>query len=203
MKRGVGTSGICGIATMPSYAIVHKQPAPPVPPPTTDPKPPLPCNCTRSCSQMCGKLGWACCSGAGGDCSCSPASSCPKCALSPPELAYAACGLDCKECLSTEGVPGSWCGDGAAACSSTVRCPPSQLPNVTATPYCALCMRGSKPYAPSQCGLVCNATGTTTSFNQDGCPIGATCKPLSLDKDSCENKPKLPCGDKCGLCTYG
>lgn len=75
--------------------------------------------------------------------------------------------------------------------------------NVTATPYCALCMTGSKPYAPSQCALVCKATGTKTAFNNDGCPIGATCKPLTLDSDPCENKPALPCGADCGICTYG
>ena len=36
-----------------------------------------------------------------------------------------------------------------------------------------------------------------------GCPIGATCKPLTLDSDPCENKPALPCGADCGICTYG
>lgn len=117
---------------------------------------------------------------------------------------YAACGPGCGSCLSTEGVPGNYCGSGAGACSSSVKCPPTTLPNVTAVPHCTLCMTGSKPYVPSQCALICTSTTTKTPFNQDGCPIGATCKPLSLDKDPCENKPAgLPCGDKCGICTYG
>lgn len=79
MKRGVD---ICGISQDASYPIVAKGPAVPVPAPTPGPRPPipkLPCNCTVSCSKMCGQFGMWCCSGAGGNCKCSSPSSCPSC----------------------------------------------------------------------------------------------------------------------------
>ena len=52
--------------------------------------------------------------------------------------------------------------------------------------------------------MICNVTGSGTAFKRDGCPVGASCKPLTLDKDPCENKPALPAGPGgLGICTYG
>ena len=89
----------------------------------------------------------------------------------------------------------------------------------------------SQTESPNSCILVCNATttilsdrkmrarspgttsvsnvGRTVQYAQAECPVGGTCKPLSLDKDACDNDSKWPAGahpcqatKTCGVCTF-
>lgn len=75
-----------------------------------------------------------------------------------------------------------------------------------ARPYCDACLAPGKPNA---CILVCNATAGVTDFERAECPVGATCKPLSLDDDPCDSGARWPAGahpcqatGTCGLCTF-
>lgn len=100
-------NGTCGLYTSAAYAIKHQGAAPPLPPPTPPGTiPPLPCNCTHSCRQMCGQMGYTCCGGPSG-CPCSPGGACPTCALTPKNEAYESC----KHTGPTPDCPVSPCGN--------------------------------------------------------------------------------------------
>mmetsp|Transcript_14340 Transcript_14340/g.24990 ORF Transcript_14340/g.24990 Transcript_14340/m.24990 type:complete len:87 (-) Transcript_14340:148-408(-) len=75
MARNVNPpSGICGIATEPSYATREKADPPPIPAPTPGPEPEdLPCGCDENCASMCQAFGMAACNCDNGDCTCMPA----------------------------------------------------------------------------------------------------------------------------------
>ena len=230
MKRDVNKTGICGIASLPSYPTVAKGkplPVPPLTPPSS--RPALPCNCTETCTHTCSQFGMTCC-GNGIDCDCSSLSSCPKCGP-PPSPPYAACGAGCKECVTTVGVPGNICSSKTPCSGKGAKpCPVAPVTKrSTAVGYCFYCMT-SKPAwmttsgsycssgagagagagsggagKPSICALICEASATKAPWGQDGCPVGATCKSLTLDKDPCETGHiTAPCNAKknCGICTY-
>eukprot|EP00041_Stephanoeca_diplocostata_P016110 m.313737 g.313737 ORF g.313737 m.313737 type:complete len:543 (-) comp20259_c1_seq1:527-2155(-) len=228
MKRHVNKTGLCGIAESASYPVKTASKPVPVPPKTPGSKPPLPCNCTRQCKATCSAFGMACC-GDGINCDCSPLSSCPQCGPKPPPN-YSACAQGCAQCVSTAGVPGNICVPPCAKAFGS--CPSVTLPGVTAVPHCLYCMTSALAHTgvwgspvvlqsnatlasqehtknvPTVCGLICTATTTTAPFSADGCPKGATCKPLSMDHDTCENNAtslkEMPCAktNTCGLCTY-
>ena len=57
---------------------------------------------------------------------------------------------------------------------------------------------------------MCNATAGADGYEQAECAQGATCKPLNLDDDACDDGSQWPAGahpcqalGTCGLCTYG
>lgn len=219
MKRGVN---ICGIAQDASYPNVAKAAPVPVPPPTPGPRPSLPCNCTSSCQQMCGQFGMWCCDGTGGNCDCSSPGSCPQCNPHPPDGPYARCkdASSCQagaECVNINGIDGNIC---MPACTGYGRgtCPdPSDKEQATARPYCDACITASgKDEKPNACILVCNATSNAQTglngqpvYDKAECQTGSTCKPLTLDKDPCDNGSKWPAGahpcqatKTCGVCTF-
>ena len=136
-------------------------------------------------------------------------------------------------CVNINGISGQICMPACKGYGST--CPaPSAKEATTARPYCDACVSSSKASqseSPNSCILVCNATttipsdrevrarspGTTSASNADRhvqyaqaeCPVGGTCKPLSLDKDACDNDSKWPAGahpcqvtKTCGVCTF-
>ena len=104
-------------------------------------------------------------------------------------------------------------GYGGAQCPA----PSDKEQAALARPYCDACITGGGASSfvgtveePNACILVCNATaaadGTPTRAE---CPLGATCKPLTLDKDPCDNGVEWPAGAHpcqsgggCGVCTY-
>ena len=102
MQRDAGPTkaGICGIATDAMYPTSPKGEPMPVPPKTAGDKPLLPCNCSRSCTSMCGQIGLSCCGGgpSGTGCSCSQPASCPQCALHPGGKAYQPCSGSTPSC---------------------------------------------------------------------------------------------------------
>eukprot|EP00948_MAST-09A_sp_MAST-9A-sp1_P000174 g174.t1 len=79
IARGESKSGICGILEDGVYPIVSSSEPLPIPPATPGGEPSLPCQCTMNCQRMCVQFGMVCCSGAGGNCNCSPQSACPNC----------------------------------------------------------------------------------------------------------------------------
>jgi KDEL-tailed cysteine endopeptidase len=227
MKRGVGKDGLCGISLMASYPTVNASTPTPVPPPTPGSRPSLPCNCTASCAGMCQAFGMTCCDGTGGNCACMPASSCPQCSVHPPDGPYARCAdnSNCaagSECVTVTGVPGQVCMPSCAGYGSS--CPaPTAKEATSARPYCDACITGRgrravsraaprlpAAEAPNACILVCNATKAgQANFERAECPIGATCKPLSLDSDPCDDGERWPAGahpcqegGTCGICTF-
>ena len=136
-----------------------------------------------------------CCDGTGGNCDCSTPGSCPKCNPHPPDGPYSGCSgnSDCESnmCVNINGISGSICMPSCKGYGST--CPaPSAKEATTATPYCDACVNGASPTTetPNSCILVCNATATQEPFAQAECSPGATCKPLKLDKDACDNGSK-------------
>jgi len=217
MKRNIkNKTGLCGIAMDASYPIVNTSSALPVPAPTPGPKPGLPCNCTSSCAATCAAFGMRCCSGAGGNCDCSTPDSCPQCNPHPPAGLYVRCGdnTDCKTgaaCVTVNGVPGSICMPSCKSPGYGDSCPAPDT-ETTGRPFCDACVNGggdTTPEAPNYCILVCNATTGAAPFAQAECPVGATCKPLALDSDSCDNGSKWPSGSHpcqvtktCGFCNF-
>jgi hypothetical protein len=220
MKRNTNGSGICGIAMDASYAVVAEGKAVPVPAPTPGPKPGLPCGCTAACQATCGNFGMWCCDGTGGGCSCMPAASCPQCNPNPPTGHYgrckdnSACMAD-HACININGITGQICMPmGCTGYGS--KCPdPLAGDHTTAKPYCDACVTSnSNAETPNACILACNATATSsmdgeTVYTQAECATGATCQPLSLDKDPCDNGSKWPAGampcqktKTCGLCLF-
>ena len=223
MQRGVGGDGVCGITLMASYPAAPAGDPLPVPPPTPGEKPGLPCGCTGDCSAMCAAFGMRCCDGAGGDCVCEEPDACPECDPNPPDGPYGDCasGGSCEPdelCVQVGGVPGAICmpgcdGYGAAECPA----PGAAEAAEAARPYCDACVTSAAlafgaardAEAPNACILVCNATAAD-GFEQAECPQGATCKPLALDDDACDDGSRWPAGahpcqalGTCGVCTYG
>ena len=84
MQRNVPPLGQCGIASLASFPNVLKAQPLPVPAPTTEKRPALPCSCWTGCTQTCKQMGMVCCDGTGGNCNCSPLSTCPHCGQPPP-----------------------------------------------------------------------------------------------------------------------
>ena len=226
MKRNTNASGICGIAMDASYPNVAKGKAVPVPAPTPGPKPGLPCGCNANCQHTCGAFGMWCCDGTGGGCSCQPAASCPQCNPNPPKGHYARCKdnsacMPNHSCVNINGIDGQICMPSCKGYGST--CPaPTSAESTTAHPYCdaRITGQGGGPAAPNACSLACNATARSSDvdpvtgeqkavYAQAECPSGATCQPLSLDKDPCDNGSKWPAGAQpcqktknCGICLF-
>jgi C1A family cysteine protease len=73
MKRGVNTTGICGIALQASYPKKAKGDPVPIPAPTPGPQPgpkPNPCGCDAKQVSTCGAFGMFCCCGKDGNTNC-------------------------------------------------------------------------------------------------------------------------------------
>ena len=221
MQRNVPPLGQCGIASLASFPNVLKAQPLPVPAPTTEKRPALPCSCWTGCTQTCKQMGMVCCDGTGGNCNCSPLSTCPHCGQPPPPD-YGRCTPGCHPdgqnagCVSTIGLPGDIC---APVCRPGNKCPPvPKAPGVTAVPLCDYCFgANSSTDHPTACALICDASTTAPPFQNDGCPGDATCKPLCYQSPGCVASDPceaahidLPCAKKgkpedggtCGFCTY-
>ena len=86
------------------------------------------------------------------------------------------CSSD-EEKVQITGVTGSFC---SPHCSASSPCPTDVPRGTTAQPQCVLETPGSSQ--PTQCALLCNPSADA----RDGCPNGATCKPIQT----------------VGICTY-